>query len=288
MRKLLIAALPLALCAAQAPDAAPDVNAMMARLLDTVRANDETAFAPLVGGMEEPRPADPANGPVLGDYGATPPYYGPLTLASMRRFAMACRYEGPDPNFPAEPLQFGGRYSCNGEAGHTLNAQFSLDGRRAVWITIMTPADHRALAEQGDRIAAQDAVTEAARQAEEGRIAAVVDALFAAAREGDQARFRSLLGRGELDRAPFLSDERWPEPRSAPLTVETLRRIAATCRRTPGGEIYQHFDQDEQIVQEAPFTCDDRPARALTARFERNGTRISWLRLEGVVARPLP
>jgi len=286
--KALLSVAAIGLCAAPSPaQPQPDTRARIDRLLDAVRANDEALFATLVGGMESAGPTDAENGPQLGDYGASPQYYGPLTLASLRRFAAACRYDGPDPQAPPDPLQFGGRYTCDGEAGHTLGAQFSLDGLRAVWITIMTPADHRALAEQGDRIAAQDAVAEAAYRDEVGRVAGTVDALFAAAREGDSARFRALLGRGERG-GPTLSDDRGAEPRVVPLTVEALRPIAAACSRTPGEEPYQRFDQFEQLLQDAAFICDGEPGYLLIARFERNGARISWLQLEGRVRRPFP
>ena len=276
------------LAATQSPTDQQETRTKIDRLLDAVRANDEAVFATLVGGLETPLPSDPYSGPQLGDYAAEPTYYGPLTLASLRRFANACTYSGPDPNVPAEPLVFGGVYTCDGEAGHTLTAQFSLDGRRAVWITIMSPADHRALAEQGERIRAQDAVAETERRAEVAQVSGVVDALFAAALAADRTRFDALVGRGFEGRGAGLTDDRGAERQPGPLTLERLRPIAAECRRDTSEEPYQYFDMWGEIEQEARFTCNGIPGHVLVAGFEQNGTRVGWLRLEGPIRRPLP
>lgn len=277
------------LVAAQAPaDGHQEQRFKIDRLLDAVRANDEALFATLIGGLETDEPPDAYNGPQLGDYAAEPNYYGALTLAALRRFATACTYAGPNPEVPADPSVFSGFFTCNGEAGHSLTAGFSLDGRRVSAITIMSPADHRALGEQGERLRAEDAVAEAERRAEVAAVTAVVDQLFAAALAGDEARFNALLGRGYQGRGATLVDDRGAAPQGGTLTIAALRPIATDCRRDQGEEPYQYFDMSGEIEQEARFICNGVAGHVLTAGFERNGTRVGWLRLEGQVRRPLP
>lgn len=285
---LLIAA-AATLSAAQAPPDRHDVlKARVEQLLDMVRANDEARFATLIGRIfpDEP-PMDPDEGPLLGDYATDPIYYGPLTLASLRRFARDCRYTGVDISVPPDPLRFHGIYSCNGEAGHTMGVHFSADGRLAVWITIMSPQAIARAAEQGAEMMAADAASVAAERAEVMRVAGTVDALFAAAVAGDQARFDALLGAGFEGRGPVLSDERSGVRRAVPLTLEALRPIAAACHR--GEELpYQATDMSDQITQDGPLTCDGESGMRLLAVFEQNGTRVASLVVEGRVRLPFP
>jgi hypothetical protein len=277
------------LSAAQAPTNRHEVlKAKVDLLLDSVRANDEARFATLVGRIfsDEP-PVDPDEGPLLGDYAADPIYYGPLTLASLRRFARDCRYTGPDSDLPQDPLRFHGLYNCSGEAGHTMGVHFSADARLAVWITIMSPQDHAELASQNARIAAADAISAAAERAEVMRVAGTVDALFAAAAAGDQARFNELLGEGFEGGGPVLSDERAGVRRAVPLTLEALRPIAAACRRGEE-EPYQAMNMSDQIIQEGPLVCGGEAGMRLIAVYEQNGTRVASLVVEGRVRLPWP
>lgn len=278
------------LTAGQAPDA--DHMAFKARvdtLLDAVRAGDEARFATLVGRIfpDQP-PSDPDEGPLLGDYAAEPPYYGPLTLASLRRFATACSYSGPDARMPVQPLSFSGLYSCGGEPGHSLGVHFSADGRLAVWITIMSPRMQAEADARGLQMQAEDAVAMAEQARDVTRIAGRVDALFVAALAGDRTRFDALVGRGFEGRGATLSDERHGEPVAGPLTMEALRPIAAACRRALDEPPYQSFDMAEEINQEAAYICDGEPGYVLHAGFEQGGARIGWLRMEGRIRRPMP
>jgi hypothetical protein len=287
--KAALSAAAVTLSAAQAPPDEYDMlKAKVDRLLDSVRANDEARFATLIGRIfpDEP-PMDPDEGPLLGDYAIDPTYYGPLTLASLRRFARDCSYTGADSSIPPAPLRFFGVYRCNGESGHTMGVHFSADARLAVWITIMSPQVRAEAAERGAELMAADAASEVERLAEVMRVAGTVDALFAAAAARDQARFDALLGEGFEGGGPVLSDERSGVRQAGPLTLEALRPIAVACRRE-GEEPYQVMDMSDEINQEGPLVCDGESGFRLLAGYERNGTRIAWLRVEGRVRVPFP
>jgi hypothetical protein len=262
IRQALLPAAAFALCAVQAPaDLHQDRRARIDRLLEAVRAGDEAGFAALV----DPRDSEQdEQRTMIADYAADPSTYEDLTVASLRRFANACRYAGPDPDMIIEPEVFAGLYTCNGEPGHSLVAEFGADGRVAVGMTIRSPADRRAqvLFDERSRVAS-----------------AIVDALLEAARSGDQAGFDALLGRGPGRRGPRLTDSRGAAPRSVALTSQALRPIAAECRRAPGERPREEVEVTGQVVQQAIFICGGTSRYHLFAGFEADA-KVAWLRIE--------
>jgi len=260
--KSTIAVAAIALCAAQAPaDLHQDRRARIDRLLEAVRTGDEAGFATLV----DPRDSEEdEQSTMIADYAADPSTYEGLTLASLRRFANACVYAGPDPEMITDPPLFAGLYTCNGEPGHSLVAQFGADGRIAVGMTIRSPSDRLAQLRF-------DARSRAA--------SAIIDALFEAALAGNQAGFDEFVGRGDR-RGPVLTDSRGAAaPRIVPLTPQALRPIAAECRRAPGERPRESVEESGQVVQEAIYVCGGASRYHLFAGFEPDAT-VAWLRIE--------
>ncbi len=262
IRQALLPVAAFALCAAQAAaDLHQDRRARIDRLLEAVRADDERGFAALV----DPRDSEEdEQSTMIADYAADPSTYEALTVASLRRFANACTYAGPDPEMITEPPFFAGLYTCNGEPGHSLVAQFGADGRVAVGMTIRSPSDRLAQLRF-------DARSRAA--------SAIVDALFEAALAEDRARFDEFVGTGDR-RRPVLTDSRGAAaPRVVPLTPQALRPIAAECRRAPGERPRESVEKLGQVVQEAIYVCGGGSRYHLFAGFGADAT-VVWMRIE--------
>lgn len=278
MRILLKALLPVAallLCGVQGP--AVDRAALrdnVAHMLDAVRANDEARFQAIIAQLIPGQlPNHPEVGPELHDSWSETAYTGPLTLASLRRFASECAYVGPDSRVLPEPPDYAAVYSCNGEPGHSLNVVFDVEGR-FIWINLMSPEAHAAVEAQERQRQEENAENEARRMVAERLLAARVDELLAAARDGDDGRFAAILGR-----RPTFTDDRAGSGRNVAATVAALAPVARDCQRAADPAILTTHNMMNLREQDAAFVCGGASYVLITTFDEAD--RIVALRIGG-------